>query len=164
MNDLFPMEPKPTAVFSSCRKYRYVLWRTWSPGPYVNFIGLNPSTADETKDDATIRVCRGFAQRWGFGAMCMTNLFAFRATDPKAIKAQTNPMGEDNMHHLLQVSSEARLVVAAWGCNGTIFNQDLNVKEKLSQVGVKLHCLLKTDGGHPRHPLRIRRETMPIPL
>lgn len=47
------------------------------------FVGLNPSTADETEDDQTIRRCVGFAMDWGYGGLCMGNLFAIRATKPK---------------------------------------------------------------------------------
>ena len=87
------MTPQPqnkTATFSECRKYRYTLWRRWDglfASGYAMFIGLNPSTADETNDDPTIRRCIGYARDWGYGGLCMTNLFAFRATLPKNMKA-----------------------------------------------------------------------------
>lgn len=172
-------------ILSDDRIYRYTLWREWDfsaikpaelelgwdgfknlkrSEDYVQWIGLNPSTADETVDDQTIRVCQGFAKRWGYGAMCMTNLFAFRSTNPEVMKKEANPAGEHNMHHLLQCASEAALVIAAWGCDGTFLNQDLNVKEKLGQIGIKLHCLIKTADGHPRHPLRIKADTRPVIL
>lgn len=89
------------AEFSPDRRYRYTLWRTDLQADrelfvtafntvrnaerlnqFVQFIGLNPSTADETNDDPTLKKCMKFAHRWGFGSMCMTNLFAFRATEP----------------------------------------------------------------------------------
>lgn len=58
------------ATFSKDRLYRYQLWRIWDESkPYMNVIGLNPSTADETKDDPTIRRCLGFAKAWGYGAL-----------------------------------------------------------------------------------------------
>lgn len=160
-------------IFSQCRQYRYTLWRDWSAllgcqagmaSQYVQFIGLNPSTADETKDDPTIRKCVGFAKRWGYGALCMTNLFAFRATDPKVMKKHPNPSGQDNIHHLLSVSSGATLVVAAWGTHGEHMNMDLNVREKLNQIGVKLNCLRKTKHGHPEHPLYVPYEQHLIEL
>ncbi|GHX72979.1 hypothetical protein VCSRO16_3593 [Vibrio cholerae] len=72
---------KNTAELSKCRKYRYALWRTWdSDKPFAMFIGLNPSTADEKNDDPTLRRCINFAKSWGYGGVCMANLFAFRAT------------------------------------------------------------------------------------
>lgn len=54
------------AIFSPCREYRYKLWRTWDASKLpLNVIGLNPSTADETKNDPTIRRCIQFAIDWG---------------------------------------------------------------------------------------------------
>src|SRR4051812_29172166 len=75
------------AELSPCRRYRYELWRKWDEGEVCCFIGLNPSTADETTDDATIRKCRKYAKRWGFAGMLMLNVFAFRATNPADMKA-----------------------------------------------------------------------------
>ena len=87
-------------VFSPCRRWRYTLWRDWmddvleleeragnNSAKYAMFIGLNPSTADETRDDPTVRRCVGFAKSWGYGALCMTNIFAWRDTDPAGMKA-----------------------------------------------------------------------------
>ena len=76
-------------TFSSCRTYRYVLWRELDAANprYALFIGLNPSTADEVADDPTIRRCKDFARRWGYGAVCVANLFAYRATKPAKLKA-----------------------------------------------------------------------------
>lgn len=155
--------------FSPCRKYRYTLWREWeqdyhliteySPSSKLNqyamFIGLNPSTADETKDDPTIRKCIGFAKRWGYGALCMTNLFAFRATDPKVMKREENPVGQDNHHQLLKCASSAGIVVAAWGVNGRHMSMDISVKQWLYGGGIKLHCLRMTGSGFPEHPLYV---------
>ncbi len=80
------------AHLSPCRQYRYRLWRDWDPGAgRCVFVGLNPSTADEHTDDPTIRKCVGFAKRWGFGAIDMVNLFAYRSTSPKGLLTQECP-------------------------------------------------------------------------
>ncbi|MBK8271403.1 MAG: DUF1643 domain-containing protein [Planctomycetes bacterium] len=60
------------------------------------FIGLNPSTADETQDDPTVRRCIRYAQSWGYGALCMTNIFAYRSTDPLVMKRFDDPIGPKN--------------------------------------------------------------------
>src|SRR4051812_15620668 len=73
-----PDSMKTTAEFSPCRRYRFALWRRWDSGPQVLFAMLNPSTADETTNDPTIRRCIGFARAWGFGSLAVGNLFAFR--------------------------------------------------------------------------------------
>ncbi len=147
-------------VFSPDRKYRYTLWRQWGDDPtfFVNFIGLNPSTADETKDDPTIRKCRGFARQWGYDAMCMTNLFAFRATDPRQLKLAGSPIGLGNDHYLLKAAREARLIVAAWGNHGRLMNQDFRVGAALLGAA-SLKCFKQNKDGSPAHPLYIPYDT-----
>jgi hypothetical protein len=99
---------------------RYALWREWDifNSDYVMFIGLNPSTADETRDDPTIRRCIGFAQDWGYGAVCMTNLFAYRARDPLVMKSAVDTIGPENDQWLAFCAKEASMIVAAWGVDG----------------------------------------------
>lgn len=101
-------------VFSDCRKYRFALWRVWDDSlPRVMFIGLNPSTADESDDDPTLIRCIRYAKSWGYGGICMANLFAFRATDPKVMLSAKDPVGADNDRWLLELSQSSGLVVAA---------------------------------------------------
>jgi hypothetical protein len=150
------------AKFSDCRKYRYSLWRRWSDTGrgYVMFIGLNPSTADETNDDPTIRRCIAFAKAWGYDALCMTNLFAFRATKPSDMMAVDNPVGVDNNQVLLDLSRSAAVIIAAWGANGTYLARDEEVKALLSNL-----CYLRlTKHGHPSHPLYLPSTLTPVKL
>jgi hypothetical protein len=93
--------------------YRYSLWRIWEPTqPLVMFIGLNPSTADATTDDHTIRRCLRFSFDWGYGSLVMTNLFAFRATDPKVMLTAPSPIGSKNDRVITQWAQRASLIVA----------------------------------------------------
>lgn len=133
---------------------------------FVQFIGLNPSTADETQDDPTIRRCIDFSKRWGYGAMCMTNLFAFRATDPEAMKQSEDPVGKDNDQWIFHIASEAGLVVAAWGNHGEFQNRGEVILNHLKNIqGVsRPHHLRLTNSGHPRHPLYLRKDLKPIPF
>lgn len=140
-----------SAVFSPCRKYRYALWRKWDDrldAKMVAFIGLNPSTADETQDDPTIRRCIGFAKAWGYGSLCMLNLFAFRATDPKEMLAADDPVGPDNDFTIQRMSLRVDCV-AAWGTHGTHRGRDKAVRGMVEN----LHYLRLTKDGHPAHPL-----------
>ena len=87
MSELFEIEVTSSATLSVCRKYRYEIWRRWRGGDGTAvFIGLNPSTADATQDDPTIRRCVGFARQWGFDWLFMGNLYAYRSTDPKPLR------------------------------------------------------------------------------
>lgn len=119
------------------------------------FVGLNPSTADEVEDDRTIQRCVNFAKRWGYGSLCMVNLFAYRATSPKAMLAHADPIGVDNDRWLVEFADDAAVVVAAWGASGTHLQRDQAVIRLLAG---KLSCLGRTKGGHPRHPLYVRAD------
>jgi hypothetical protein len=147
-------------IFSSCRQYRYCLWREWDKKncSYAMFIGLNPSTADEVADDPTIRRCVNFAKLWGYGALCMTNLFAYRATAPKVMKSHAAPIGPDNNHWLIELSKNSGVIIAAWGTHGIHLQRDQAVIQMLQG---KLSCLGLTKGRNPRHPLYVKSDVKP---
>ena len=151
------------AVISPCRKYRYALWRMWGDvvrSGYVMFVGLNPSTADETVDDPTIRRCVGFAKSWGYAGLVMTNLFAFRTTDPALMKRVGDPIGPENDRYLQAQDGYRALVVAAWGTYGAHRNRDLEVANMLHPM----FCLAVTKDGHPAHPLYLAKHLRPAPF
>jgi hypothetical protein len=160
--DLFaaqhPDDMQRGAHLSPCRKYRYALWRRWSGGPQAMFIGLNPSTADETEDDPTIRRCIAFARDWGYGALCMANLFAYRATEPADMLAQDDPIGPDNDEYLRRLAGESGVVVAAWGTHGVHRGRDAAVFAMIPT----LHYLKLTKDGHPGHPLYLPANLRPL--
>ena len=146
-------------VFSPDRLLRYVLWRQWdyltaAARRYAMFIGLNPSTADETQNDPTIRRCIDFAKRWGCGALCMTNLFAYRATNPRTMMGYPRPVGAENDAWIVRCAREANVVVAAWGTHGRFMARDEDVMKLLDNV----QCLGVNADGTPRHPLYVRRD------
>lgn len=146
------------ATISECGRYRYALWRKWAPGETVMFVGLNPSTADATLDDPTIRRCIGFARAWGYGGLMMANLFAWRATDPRDIRHAADPVGPHNDVALGTAHRNAALTVAAWGINGTFGGRNNVVRAMLP----RLHCLRLTKDGHPSHPLYLPARLWPV--
>ncbi len=150
------------ATFSPCRTWRYSLLRRWAPGDYTMFIGLNPSTADETQDDPTVRRCIRYAQSWGYGALYMTNIFAFRATDPLVMKRFDDPVGPENDTALIRLAADAGIVIAAWGVHGEHLGREKTVRHYLSFVN-RLHVLKLTKGGHPCHPLYLKADLRPQP-
>lgn len=143
-----------TAVFSSCGRYRYVLSRRWSEAPnQVVWIMLNPSKADATHDDPTIRRCISFSQRWGYGGMIVANLFALCATCPMDLLPAADPVGSDNDRHIAQLcAGSKRDVVAAWGTHPLAQSRARHVS---TLIGDKISCLGTTRDGCPRHPLYI---------
>jgi hypothetical protein len=162
------------AEFSEDRVYRFKLWRTWDAGPMLMVIGLNPSTADETQDDPTVRRCIGFAKRWGFGGLMMMNAFAFRATDPSEMKAAPDAFWIEN---LTKIRTAAKLtircdgaVLAAWGNHGSYRERSIAVTHALADatfgqgMATGVACLGRTKIGEPKHPLYLANDTRPIPF
>lgn len=172
-----PMIIASGAEFSADRAFRYLLYRVWDPDrPPLNVIGLNPSTADEFVNDPTIRRCIGFARDWGHGALLMTNIFALRSTDPRAL--YTDPgtaIGPDNDHYLasvpvcsylvpeLGVLQPASRVLAAWGNHGLLAGRGSRVAELVGAD--KLECLARNGygRGEPKHPLYVPADARPVP-
>lgn len=150
------------AVFSDCRQFRYSLVRTWDCSlPRCCFIMLNPSTADETREDATTKRILRMATDWGYGAYEAVNLFAHRSSDPGTLRQCKDPIGPKNDAAILNAVSQSDLVVAAWGVHGTYRGRDRAVLQLLK--GVTLTCLRQTKDGHPQHPLYLPAGLTPAP-
>lgn len=144
-----------SAEFSACRSYRYALWRIWdAQAPLLNIIGLNPSTADAVHNDNTIRRCIGFAKDNGFGRVCVTNLFAYRATYPSDLLAFHAPIGPENDEWLKRIAGQADQILYAWGNDGLVHGRDAVVQGFLPPGS----CLGTTKKGAPRHPLYVRKD------
>jgi hypothetical protein len=153
------------ATFSPCRRWRYLLWRRWDASqPAANFLMLNPSTADEVKLDPTCSRARDYAERWGYGALIVTNIFAFRNTDPSQMKAAVDPVGPGNDAAIVRAAKDSALVVCAWGNHGGFLGRSAEVLEKLKANGIALHALRVNAGGEPAHPLYLPSRLPAVPL
>lgn len=149
------------AKFSDDRIYRFQLWRIWDYDlPYLNVIGLNPSTADENIDDPTIRRCVDYAKRWHCGGLFMTNLFAYRATKPKDMMGQRDPIGSDNDHWIIETACAAGTILCAWGNDGFHRNRQSDAMRLLQDYELK--CLGFNSNQTPKHPLYQRADAEPI--
>ncbi len=127
------------------------------------FILLNPSTADEERNDPTIRRCIGFARAWQFGAVEVVNLFAYRATDARELLKVSDPVGEENNCFLVEAVERCSTVVVGWGIKGTLLGRGSQVLHLLA--GRKdVYCLGITKNGQPRHPLYVKGDTVLVPF
>lgn len=158
------MELHREAVISDDQKYRYTLYREWVEDPFescrvLNFVMLNPSTADAFKEDPTIRKCIGFAKLGNFNAIRVVNLFAFRSTDPKNLQKEYvnggDIIGPQNDAYVRELSPEETVCVA-WGAS---FQNEMfvrrRIRETITLLNRKLWCLRKTKDGHPKHPVML---------
>ena len=142
------------ANFSRCRRWRYLLWRRWdAEKPAANFLMLNPSTADEHRLDPTCARARDYAERWGYGALIVTNIFAFRETSPELMKAAKDPVGRGNDRAILRAAKESAIVVCAWGNQGEFLGRSNEVVKILKASRIRLYTLRVNNGGEPAHPL-----------
>ncbi len=156
------------AQLSPCGQYRLRLTRAWAPaGTQVCFIGLNPSTADATQDDPTLRRCIGFAKAWGHGSLVLINLFARRTPSPTALwkmaRAGEDIVGPLDDAALIDIAAQAQQVVACWGAAKAARPRGRALVQSLKRAGVFVHAIARTKGGDPRHPLYLRKELTPLP-
>jgi len=151
-----------TAIYSDCERYRYSLTRIWDAnGRKALFVMLNPSTATEIQNDPTVERCERRARALGFGAFRVTNIFAWRDTDPRKMRAAAAPIGPDNDWAILDGTAWADQVIAAWGTHGAHLMRGPQVEMLLRDTGKPLHHLGLTKDGHPKHPLYIAYTQQP---
>ncbi len=157
------------AVYDDQRSRRFQLIRDWTTTPKprtLNLIGLNPSNAGAVRDDPTSRKGVGFATRWGFTRLVMTNLYATIATDPWDLPRWSG-YDYDNEGHLQKTMREADLVVVAWGSVGSrALLKKIEFPEILHWfnqfVRRDLYCIGTTRDGSPLHPSRTAYTTAPV--
>jgi len=149
------------AVFSPCRRYRYLLSRHWDTNRApLCIIGLNPSLADASRIDPTVRRCLQYAADWGYGGLKLVNLFAYRSPYPQVLRRYYQPVGPENDWYLDQAISQSGMVVCAWGNQGQLRRRDQRVLPRIAQP----YCLKQNASGAPAHPLYQRRDARPVPL
>jgi hypothetical protein len=142
------------ATFSADQLYRYLLWRIWnsgSPARLLLLLMLNPSTAGEVVNDPTVERGERRARMLGYDGLLVANIFAYRATDPAALKTATDPVGPENDLHIITAANRAALIVCAWGAHGKLRGRAGAVLGLLD--GYPLHYLKLTKDGEPSHPL-----------
>jgi hypothetical protein len=167
------------ALFSPDRSRRYALWRVWDLSlPAIMVIGLNPSTANETTDDPTIKSIRRIAAHNGFGKLIMTNLFSWVSSDPKVLDdvyrtrmqfatkmfsdqsklgVFESTLGDVNRAYLNHFRKQASHVWYAWG-NFKQARPEI-VKEILQSFPGGL-CCHQNGNGSPKHPLYCKSNTI----
>lgn len=158
------------AHFSDCSRYRYWLQRDISP-PIAGlrslclWVMLNPSTADCTINDQTIRRCMGFTAEWGFDDMEVVNLFAYRSTNPKLLllpKIKPIAVGPENDEWIRQRAMKADLVLCAWGAHKFVKERGVDVLAMLktyAPASTPIGCIGRTQDGYPKHPLYVPGNT-----
>lgn len=147
--------------------YRYELVRMWGTGRrHILWLMLNPSIADDTIDDPTIRRCIGFTSDWGYDAFTVVNLYAFRSTSPLRLRHAADPVGPENWRSIRMAAAHAQLIICAWGHAGPQPDRPAAVVNDLVAHGFKdrLRRLGTRKNGQPRHPLMLKAALRPMPF
>lgn len=152
------------AIFSSCERYRYRLWRIWDERkPKIAFLMLNPSTADENVLDHTVTRCKKRAETLGYGGMEIINIFALRSTDPKGLYRDGTPPIFPNHKHILEVISETTITICGWGNHVKLLGMESHAEEDIKDTfPEKLHYLKLNKDGSPTHPLYLPYSLQPV--
>lgn len=160
-----------SAVISACGKYRYRLERTVGmEGPVYAFFGVNPSTADASVDDATVRKWVGFVKTWGGSRFLVGNVFPYRATDVRELATCESPIGDFAVYaeHLKSIAADADILVPCWGRVGKVPKQLRSrfeaVLRALRGTGKPLMHFGLTACGSPKHPLMLGYDTPLTPF
>ncbi|MYH45565.1 MAG: DUF1643 domain-containing protein [Gammaproteobacteria bacterium] len=130
----------------------------------ILFCGYNPSTADETTDDRTLRREIAFARDLGGTYLVKVNLLSQRATKPEKIDiAEAERSFDENVTLVTELAAltlrAGGKIIAAWGIP--------KGRKKVRALAAKAENLLTgkselvgqwqtfglTGNGHPRHPL-----------
>jgi hypothetical protein len=170
--DLFKPTMQMTAEISDCTLYRPELRRIWDDSkPLLPVCMLNPSDADDRKNDPTVRVLIWFATLWGYGGIIIVNLFDIRTSSPKEMMAHAAPLSPENLAYIDGALNHARHrnipLLAAWGAGGSHMVRDAWFIARARHHLVDLVCLGLTKDGFPKHPMargvhRIPRDQQPI--
>ena len=161
-------------IFSECRKRRFLLYRRWEDNGVssagnrdvhvVHFVGLNPSVADEMENDSTVKRMMGFAMKWGFNALRVTNLLALVETHQDKIPVHSDLFCNRNMNFVKCAHTRSCKTVFAWGAMGKVRKPEkfYRLARDVAEMIPGACCLGYTKDGHPRHPLFMKGDTEPI--
>jgi hypothetical protein len=151
------------ATYSPDKQCRYTLGRIIDENKNLKpkkilWIMLNPSTADAFTLDPTLTRCYWFSKYWGFTEMIITNIFAFRSTDPKKLSEVFDPIGINNDHILEVAAYEADAIVLGWGADPMADIRKPDILEILKKVSCPIYCLGLNKNGSPKHPLYLKSD------
>ena len=154
---------KSTAVYSSCKKYRYSLTRAVPNSKFsLLFILLNPSSATELVSDPTVSRCQTRALLFGYDSFRICNLFAYRTKSPKVMKKYPEPIGPQNNFIISNSILWASNVLCAWGSHGTHLDRATEVRKMIKMTGIKTYHFGLTKANQPRHPLYLSYSQKPV--
>lgn len=153
------------AGISSNKKYRWWLFRCWAAEkPLVIWIMMNPSTADHTKNDPTIGKVIRYSKKWGYGAVLVLNIYAFRTSRPENLpRVMSEAVGKSNdwwIRTIFAFAARKKIpVVCAWGVKHK--ERGAKVRVIADEAGLRLMCLELALNAEPKHPRFLSEDLRP---
>ncbi len=144
------------AGIDSSKLYRWWLFRCWAGSlPLIIWIMMNPSTADHSKNDPTILKIMRYSTRWGYGAVLVLNIYAFRTSKPENLpQSMKDRVGARNdwwIKRMFRFAAKRKTpVVCAWGVKHE--ERGRSVRRMADDAGLQLMCLEIALNGEPKHP------------
>ena len=140
------------AKFCNTKKNRYFLKREWDNSKgLLLYIMLNPSVADEIKDDPTIRRLINFTKKFDYGGFLVGNIFTKITPNPKDID-RSKGISDKNFEELFKLIYKVDLIVYAWG-------NTVEEPQPLKELVLSPKCFGKNLNGTPKHPLYIPKNS-----
>lgn len=155
-----------SAILSACGTFRFRLERdVQMEGLTFAFFGINPSTADATIDDATVRKWIGFTKVNGGRRFIVGNVSAVRATDVRTLAAKLVSPAQhfENLDHLQRIIDDADVLVPCWGNRSKAprhMRNDFDTVLSMLRASRKpVRHFGLTGSGDPKHPLMLAYAT-----
>tara|TARA_B100001250_G_C19796692_1_gene789041 strand:+ start:2009 stop:2458 length:450 start_codon:yes stop_codon:yes gene_type:complete len=132
---------------------RYSLWRIWNQNlPKVLYVMLNPSLANNSQDDNTIKRLNYFTKKFGFGGFYVGNIYPHITPYPKILYRLNLHFSNKNNFYLNSMIKKSEKIVFAWG----------NCKERPLWIEKSVQtpfCFGHNKNGSPKHPLYLPKST-----
>ena len=140
------------AKFCNTKKNRYYLKREWDNSKgLLLYLMLNPSIADEKKDDPTIRRLISFTKKFNYGGFLVGNIFTTITPNPKEID-RSKEISDKNFKELFKLINKVDQIIYAWG--NTVEEPQL-----LKELVLNPKCFGKNLNGTPKHPLYLPKNS-----
>lgn len=160
------------ASLSDDKRHRFLLTRKWKTqkeeryilGLYgeVLWILLNPSNANDTIDDPTIKKIVTFTDRMGFTSLSVVNLYSYISSSPAVLwNEQTREERKDlNFAYIKAAADKATRIMFTWGDYQVAHTMGAKITAMLLANGNRIfYCLGKNVNGSPKHPVRLSYST-----
>ena len=140
------------AEFSKDKKHRYYLSRKWSENEQVLYVLLNPSKANNIKNDHTINRLITISKNLGYGGFEVVNLYTIINPKRNKLYEKKRKFSEKNKKLIAKLVARHKTIIYGWGATE-------NEPNWLSNIVKSPLCFNINKNGTPKHPLYLKKES-----